>query len=66
MRKTPVATTLEEVLEACERHIQNKAFEYWDYMDCGDATPGELETLLQTRKNWEELADDVRAMLKAK
>ena len=66
MRQTPRATTLEEILLACERHIRNKYLEIADCNDCDDAQPGEIETMKQTAKNWQDLADDVTAILKKK
>lgn len=64
LRKTPVAKDLKGVLEACERHIHNKSLEYYDLIDNNDGTPDEIAEIRQTQKNWQELADDVRAIIK--
>jgi hypothetical protein len=64
-RKTPVAKDLKGILEACQRHITNKNLEIADLIDNDDAEPGEMETMIQTRKNWQELADDIEAIIKS-
>ena len=64
VRQTPRAKDLAGVLEACERHIRNKAFEYADLIDNEDGTPDDFRVILQTKKNWQELADDVREIIR--
>jgi hypothetical protein len=57
------ATTLEEILEACDRHIRNIGLTQLDYMDNGDGTPTDDFYCRMFRESWADLRDDVRAMI---
>lgn len=63
MRQTPVATTLEGILEVCERQVRNCAAMFYDCADNGDCDDSYLQQLGWTQNNWKELGDDVRAMI---
>ena len=58
------ATTLEEILKTCERHIKNISLTQGDYIAEGDGGPHDDFYCNMFRNTWADLHDDVQAMIK--
>jgi hypothetical protein len=57
------ATTLQEVLETCERHVRNITRTEMDLITEGDGTESDFWYIDMFRRTWLDLHADVKAML---
>ena len=57
------ATSLEEILATCERHIRNISMTEMDLLAEGDGTESDFWYIEMFRRTWADLRDDVRTML---
>jgi len=57
------ATSLEEILATCERHIRNSRLMEIDLLREGDGTELDFWYINMFRATWMDLRDDVREML---
>lgn len=57
------ATTLEQILETCDRHIKNIAMTKMDMVQEGDITKTDEFYCDMFRDTWKDLREDVQAML---
>lgn len=59
------ATTLNEVLATCERHIRNCGAMLADCTDCQDCSDDYVWLVQQMAHAWADLRDDVEAIMAA-
>lgn len=57
------ATTLEEILETCERHIHNTSLIMYDLLDNEDGSDIDQFYLNMISGTWSDLRDDVKQMI---
>lgn len=59
------ATTLQEILETCDRHIENIRKTHIDLLEEGDGSPTDDFYCSMIREMWKDMRDDVQEMLEA-